>query len=176
MHVTTVPQQARIKCRVSGCGNDALDKRCCRKHHDMEIARLRERRQRYVALGLCSYCGAEPLPQLKYCEKHARNNARYKHLTRTRPSRYDPLRTDWIIARLKKYEPYLQRDWLVAEPWIRAHIELWEPQACAQSFEGLELSQLRDLFNVYLDGAVNYLENGVRLGDERNISVAQNPW
>lgn len=36
-----------------------------------------------------------------------------------------PKRTNLILKRLKRTEPYLLQDWPLVEAWLRAHIELW---------------------------------------------------
>lgn len=126
-------------------------------------------RVKRTALGLCTECKAPALPGRTACNRclQLKSDSLVKHRQngiRTRASARNPNRTEIIINRLKQNEPYLKRDWATAEPWIRAHIELWAPNDDAVLIHAVELKELTRMFNVYLDGCVNYLENGMRLG------------
>lgn len=138
-------------------------------HKQQAIIYNRQLRAKHITLGLCIRCKASALPGHTSCNRclQIRSDGavkRLQHGIRTRASARNPNRTEIIINRLKQNEPYLKRDWATAEPWIRAHIELWAPNDDAVLIHAVELKELTRMFNVYLDGCVNYLENGMRLG------------
>ena len=138
-------------------------------HKQQNNVSMRQWRAKRIALSLCVRCKAPALPGRHYCNRCLQIQSdgvvkRRHHGIRTRVSSHNPNRTEIIINRLKRNEPYLKRDWATAEPWIRAHIELWAPHADTVIMRSVELETLRQPFNIYLDGVPNYLENGIRLG------------
>lgn len=158
-----------------GTGQEPIERRRAsqRRRYWLHIERRRakalQRRQQRRANGICCRCNQPVEPGRSRCSAHLQQNADRQVQTRnagmrTRLTARNPNRTECIINRLKTYEPYLQRDWDTAEPWIREHIELWKPHEDNALIRSFELKELTHMFNVYLDGCVNYLENGMRLG------------
>lgn len=133
-------------------------------------------RDRHTALGLCVRCNQPVVPGRKSCEHHLQYYSndlvkRKQQGIRRRASKRNPQRTQRLINRLWHYEPYLRRDWQTAEPWIREHIDLWLPHEDNVLIHAVELKELTHMFNVYLDGLINYLENGLRLGTDNDYAT-----
>lgn len=162
----------RIYCHEHLERNRVKAKRTYYKRADKISQQVKQRRYQNKIHGLCVWCGSPTSPGYSYCETHLQIRADneikcHNNGIRTRATKRNPLRTDWIIKRLWTYEPYLRQDWNTAEPWIRQHIELWTTDTVDNVLiKSVELKELTHMFNVYLDGQINYLENGIRLAGE----------
>jgi len=141
----------------------------CDYHRNLTRQADAQRRHRRYARGQCRDCHSPRLSDSYYCQLHAQYhsdfNVQWRGQTeRKLISRWNPNTKDWILGRLWNHEPYLRRDWQTAKKFIEEHLELWMPNNDTALFQATELTQLHEMFNVYLDGAPNMLENGIRLG------------
>lgn len=162
-----------------GCGQPSLKARC-QQCASRAYDKQRSKRTQAKQHGLCQQCcKRKAIRNTTLCDPCADHKNFAKYGAGSTPRRFHATnRTKLVLERLKREEPILRAHWNEVQPWIKAHIFLWtgKHDPCLKhsiEWSGIdeELHELTQVFNTYLDGIPNYLENGIRLGADHSMVI-----
>lgn len=121
-------------------------RRFCDRHYTLHRATVQRRERKQKVQGLCVACTQPAITGIIYCRHHAQKKANLRRIKRPtkkpRLTRWNPETPRQVLSFVKKYNPYLQRDWKTAEPFIREHYELWMMQYDKVLYKSVPLCEL----------------------------------